>query len=98
MKDDCSLSAWPLLRTTQRKLSTIRSQEAFFFWKMWERSLLSVSFEELALFINSSVYMSEEMTVEIQTWMFMQDVSSQLPIVCPVFLFPLWSRLIKDWT
>lgn len=30
----------------------------------------------------TSIYMSEENNVEIQTWMWMQDVSYRLPIVC----------------
>lgn len=46
-------------------------------------------------FIPNSVYMSEEESVEMQTWMYMQDVSYQLPIVCPS-LFPWCSAKMSE--
>lgn len=49
------------------------------------------------------VYMSEEESVETQTWMYTQDVSYQLPIVCPTLYSPgaLWRWAKTDdraWT
>lgn len=45
----------------------------FSFWRAWFYSQLA------------PVYVSEEENVEMKTWMYMQDVSYQLPIVCPEF-------------
>lgn len=50
-------------------------------WELSSSSIIQGLFS--ALIFLASVYMSEEAGVEMQTWMYMQDVSYLLPIVCP---------------
>lgn len=101
--DHLYLSASPLLKTTQalfgkkKKILTKLDTEAkkrFAFGKKNGSSRSDGIVEGLFLFRAwfdsqlTSVYMSEEENVEMQTWMYMQDVSYRLPIVLSQFSFP----------